>query len=375
MLLGDVSRIRTGNLDVNAKVDDGKYPFFTCAQKPEKIDTFSFDCECVLVAGNGDLNVKYYSGKFDAYQRTYVIEVLKKDLLDTKFLFHFLNKYVDKLRSQSIGGVIKYIKMANLTDIELPDYSLSKQRDIVKILDTAYALCQKRKEQLALLDDYLNSVFLDMFGDPEENNKNWHIVKLKECLTTKAINGFFAKNEHYSPDGVSIIWISDFINKFYADVSNIKRVKVSAKDIAKYKVGYGDVLFCRSSLNVEGIGKAGIVPRDLKADTIFECHIIKLSFDISQLIPEFFRVMSDFSYFRRQIMKHSKTATMTTIGQEGIINSNIILPPIDLQKRFVEVFFYVNETKQKMCASLDEMDNHFNALMQRFFGKGVAYGG
>lgn len=127
MLLGDVSRIKTGSLDVNAKVDDGKYPFFTCAQKPEKIDTFSFDCECVLVAGNGDLNVKYYSGKFDAYQRTYVIEVLQKDHLDTSFLFHFLNKYVDKLRSQSIGGVIKYIKMANLTDIELPDYSLSKQ--------------------------------------------------------------------------------------------------------------------------------------------------------------------------------------------------------------------------------------------------------
>ena len=64
--LGDYVRIRTGKLDANASSEKGQYPFFTCAIEPLRIDSYSYDCECVLVAGNGDLNVKYYNGKFDA---------------------------------------------------------------------------------------------------------------------------------------------------------------------------------------------------------------------------------------------------------------------------------------------------------------------
>ena len=72
--VSDLTKIRTGKLDANASSEDGKYPFFTCSKEPLRISTYTYDCECVLVAGNGDLNVKYYNGKFDAYQRTYIIE-------------------------------------------------------------------------------------------------------------------------------------------------------------------------------------------------------------------------------------------------------------------------------------------------------------
>lgn len=64
--IGDLTKIKTGKLDANAASHDGKYPFFTCSKEALKISTYSYDCECVLVAGNGDLNVKYYNGKFDA---------------------------------------------------------------------------------------------------------------------------------------------------------------------------------------------------------------------------------------------------------------------------------------------------------------------
>ena len=60
--LGDLTKIRTGKLDANASSEDGEYPFFTCAQQPLRISSYSYDCECALVAGNGDLNVKYYKG-------------------------------------------------------------------------------------------------------------------------------------------------------------------------------------------------------------------------------------------------------------------------------------------------------------------------
>lgn len=88
--LGDYVSIKTGRLDANAASENGKFPFFTCSVEPLKIDKYSYDCECVLVAGNGDLNVKYYYGKFDAYQRTYIIESRNKNILSVKYLYFFL---------------------------------------------------------------------------------------------------------------------------------------------------------------------------------------------------------------------------------------------------------------------------------------------
>ena len=73
--LGNICKIQTGKLDANAKVENGEYPFFTCDSQPYRIDTFAFDEEAILISGNGSLvgHINYYKGKFNAYQRTYVL--------------------------------------------------------------------------------------------------------------------------------------------------------------------------------------------------------------------------------------------------------------------------------------------------------------
>ena len=117
--LGNLTRIKTGKLDANAAVEGGQYPFFSCAAEPLTIDRFAYDCECVLVAGNGEFNVKYYQGKFEAYQRTYIIESIDSGLT-VPFLYWFMLMYVETLKRQSVGSVIKYIKLGNLTDAQIP---------------------------------------------------------------------------------------------------------------------------------------------------------------------------------------------------------------------------------------------------------------
>jgi type I restriction enzyme S subunit len=138
--LGDLTRIRTGKLDANAADDDGAYPFFTCAVQTLRINTAQFDAKAVLVAGNGDLNVKYYEGKFNAYQRTYVIESKDENILHPKFLFAFLALYVSELRRQAIGGVIKYIKLPYLTDAVIPLPNIHRQREFAACLDAVDSL-------------------------------------------------------------------------------------------------------------------------------------------------------------------------------------------------------------------------------------------
>lgn len=151
-LLGELTRIRTGKLDANAADDDGAHPFFTCAIEPLRINTPAFDCKAVLVAGNGDLNVKYFEGKFNAYQRTYVIESLDEAFLVPKFLYAFLDLYVSELRKQAIGGVIKYIKLPYLTDavIQLP--SEESQREFARRITAVEKLKTAQRAALAELD-------------------------------------------------------------------------------------------------------------------------------------------------------------------------------------------------------------------------------
>ena len=181
--LGDYTCIKTGKLDANASSDNGIYPFFTCSKEPLSIDSYSYDCECVLVAGNGDLNVKYYLGKFDAYQRTYIIESNNKEKLLVRYLYYFLDKYVETLREQSIGGVIKYIKLGNLTEAHIPLPSLDEQRKIAAVLDNVSDLITKRRTQLDKLDELVKSRFIEMFGDPEINTKNWRVLPMSKICS------------------------------------------------------------------------------------------------------------------------------------------------------------------------------------------------
>lgn len=146
--LGQVTKIRTGKLDANASSPDGEYPFFTCAKSPLKISTFSYDTECVLLAGNGNFDVNYYSGKFDAYQRTYIIEAKNKDELFIPYLFRFMQGHSKKLLEQSIGGVIKYIKIGFLTDAPLLLPSYSEQKQIVSKVEELMALCDQLEVEL-----------------------------------------------------------------------------------------------------------------------------------------------------------------------------------------------------------------------------------
>ena len=161
--VGEITKIKTGKLDANASSADGKYPFFTCSKDPLRINSYSYDCECVLVAGNGDLNVKYYNGKFDAYQRTYIIEDNSNGLLYMPYLYHFLEGYIGELRKQSIGGVIKYIKLGNLTDVlvELP--SIEEQKYNVNLMNISLELIELRKKTIDKLDSLVKARFIDLF--------------------------------------------------------------------------------------------------------------------------------------------------------------------------------------------------------------------
>ena len=230
VLLGNLVNVKTGKLDANQADINGKYPFFTCSKEISKINSYSYDCECVLIAGNGDLNVKYYNGKFDAYQRTYILTSIDSNSLSNKYLYWFMNRYIVQLRNQSIGGVIKYIKLGDLTNISLSLPTIDDQRRIVRIFESIERLISKKVFILKALDDLIKSRFVEMFGDIRErgrfkarkwkdvldifNGKDYKAVQVdKGGYPVYGSGGIIARaNDYICPAGTIIIGRKGSIN-------------------------------------------------------------------------------------------------------------------------------------------------------------------
>ena len=145
-----VSTIKTGKLNANAMAEDGQYPFFTCDANPFKIDTYAFDTEAIIVSENGSQvgHINYYKGKFNAYQRTYIIADCA-DEITFGFLLTYLKAYLRTyIMQHSKKGSVPYITMPMLQNFEIPVPSLTVQERIVTILDKFDTLTHSISEGL-----------------------------------------------------------------------------------------------------------------------------------------------------------------------------------------------------------------------------------
>lgn len=137
--LGELIDLSTGKLDSNAEEKNGSYPFFTCAPDPLKINSYSFNQKAILLAGNnanGNFHINYYEGKFDAYQRTYVIDVLDKERINLKFLYYALKICLNDFKRMSQGTSTRFLTKKILDNFEIQVPSLKTQLKIVCILDS-----------------------------------------------------------------------------------------------------------------------------------------------------------------------------------------------------------------------------------------------
>ena len=285
-----------------------------------------------------------------------------------EFIYWVLKWKKAELNSKGTGSTFKAISRKVLEETLVPAIDFEKQYEYAEILGKTYSVIKKYKKELNCLDGLIKARFVEMFGDPATNPYNWDKVNISEVVGDKVSNGFFAKRDDYVDDGnVSVMGVAYIVNRMYSQWQDLPRTNGTDKDIEKFEVKYGDMLFCRSSLVAEGIGKASIVPEDVPQHTLFECHVIRLPLDLSKCVPEYMQVFSTMEYFRQQIIAQSKTATMTTIGQDGILKADILLPPMSKQREFYVFVHQVDKSKVAVQKALDETQMLFDSLMQEYF--------
>ena len=149
--VGDVTPIKTGKKDANFGTEDGDYPFFTCAQEPIKAPSYSFDTNAVILAGNGDFNVKLYRGKFEAYQRTYVLEPEKVELLYV--LYFCISENMNKLATGASGSTIKFLTKGMIESLEIFDPTEIVINSFNKVIEPVQGQKELLQSQIHLLTE------------------------------------------------------------------------------------------------------------------------------------------------------------------------------------------------------------------------------
>ena len=362
--LGSLTSIKTGKLDANASSENGIYPFFTCAVEPLKIDSYSYDCECVLVAGNGDLNVKYYNGKFDAYQRTYIIESKDKSKLTVPYLCYFLESYIETLRNQSIGGIIKYIKLGNLTNAPIPVLSIKEQNEIVKTLDKAKSIITHIRTQLEKLDLLVKARFVEMFGDVSIGDYRYETRKLGDVANIGSSHRVFTTE--FVESGIPFYRGKEIAelakgtkptNLYYISVEHYNRL---TNDDTKPQIG---------DLLMPSICNKGQVWMVDTTEPFYykDGRVLCISPDRNIFNTKYLE------YFMKAktLVEYPKLGSGSTFAEFKIFllkDIDILIPPRNIQDEFADFVHQIDKSKVAIQKSLDETQILFDSLMQKYFG-------
>lgn len=219
--LGKIAIIRTGKLDSNAAVIGGRYPFFTCDPNTLSIDVWAYDTEAVLLAGNnasGNYTAKYYKGKFNAYQRTYIIESANEEELNIRYLCYALNQQLRLLKTMSSGSTTKFLTVRMLDNLDIPLPGINIQTQIVNILSAYDDLIENNQKQIKLLEEVAQRLYKEWFVNlrfpGHENTKivdgvpeGWRVASIADVCDTVGGGTPSTKIQSYYEKG-DILWVT-----------------------------------------------------------------------------------------------------------------------------------------------------------------------
>jgi type I restriction enzyme S subunit len=366
--LGSLCRIKTGKKDVNQGNPEGKYPFFTCAATHTFSDTYSFDTEALLVAGNGDVGqVSYYKGKFEAYQRTYVLS----DFVSVvpRFLYLILDgKLKDTVSKQKLGNTMPYIKMGMLTNFPVPVPPLAEQQRIVGVLDEAFegvATAKANAEKnlwnaRAIFESHLHTLFT-------KRGAGWVEKPLAElCDSTRVITYGVIKLGDEVLGGVPCLRTSN-VRWLHLDTEGIKRIAPSlSSEYSRTILRGGEVL-----VNVRGtLGGVAVVQSEMAGWNVSR-EVAVVPVDPSRVNPEFLSYMIGSSVSQEWLGGVKKGAAYVGINIEDLRLLPVIAPKVSRQLEIVHHLQTLEAVTQRLASiyqkKLDALEALKKSLLHQAF--------
>jgi len=358
--LWEICDIKTWRKDANYWTDDWIYPFFTCSSKILKSPWYSFDTNAILIAWNWDVwACKKYNWKFEAYQRTYVLDNFQ--WIDKLLLFYFLDWYLRKiLVLETLWSAIPYIKLWSLKNRDIPLPPHPTQKLIVQKLDSSFEKIDKSieltKKNLENIEELNKSVLEKVFSE-WEYEEIWKLLEKTSNWNPKSIwNDFF-----------EYIDISSIDNKNYI-LTETKKIKWNdAPSRAKQLVIENDIIFATTRPNLKNIAIIDIDIKNLTSSTWF-CVLRNKK---EKLYYKFlyFYIITDI--FLEKLTPCIRWAQYPAISDKDLKSLKIPLPPLQKQKEIVtyldQVFEKNKELKTKYDEQLKELEELKQSLLKEAF--------
>ena len=321
--------------------------------------------EDILISVRAPIGAMNYAKEECCIGRGLAALTPNKSKVSLEYIFWLLKGKNTELNSKGTGSTFKAIGRKVLEETKVPDIPLEKQLEYSKILEKVYAVIQCRKLELQMLDDLIKARFVELFGNPDINEKNWNVYKMEQLCEVGSSKRIYQNDQ--SLTGIPFLRISDLVN----------RMDTGSKDCD---------LFIPEEL-FEKFKKQGLVPArgDIlltARGTLGRCYIIQagdefyfqdgmitwLSKFDEKITPLYISYLFEMPEFRKQIDSLQAGSTVAYLSISMTKKLNVMVPPMELQNQFADFVHQVNKSKLLVQKSLDETQVLFNSLMQKYFG-------
>ena len=361
--MGDVCSINYGTRVVQKRDGGSTYPVYGGGGATFKMDSYNRE-DCLIVArfAMSPQCVRYVQGKFFLNDSGLSVESASP-MLSQSFLDKHIMALNDKIYSLGKGAAQKNLDINALKNIEIHfPVSLSEQEKIVAELDCLSGIIEKKKQQLKEYDVLAQSIFYEMFGNPIDNEKGFAI----KCL------GDIANSVNYGTSSPAVeggkytyLRMNNLTYNGYLDLTDIKSIDVPEKDLDKYIVRKGDILFNRTN-SKELVGKTALF--DLDKEMIIAGYIIRVRININEVIPIYVVRYMNTAFMKSYFANLCKGAVnQANINSKELKAIPIPVPPLSLQQEFASKIEAIEKQKELIKQSIAETETLFNSRMDYYF--------
>jgi len=281
---------------------------------------------------------------------------------------YFLKYWLDTKDAQNqiygakVTATISNLSLSQIKQLKIPIPPIEEQKRIATILDKADAIRRKREKAVEFADDFLKTVFLDMFGDPATNPKQWPIGTIRDLVSE--VKYGTSKKADESNGEYPILRMNNITYEGYLNLKNLKYVDLDEKEKSKYLALKGDLLFNRTN-SKELVGKTAVYNQD--TPMAIAGYLIRVRSN-NKSNPYYLSAYLNSKHGKVTLLNMCKSIVgMANINAQEFQNIKILIPPVDLQNKYEKIVQRVTHHKSKLNDLFSESNSLFSSLSQRAF--------